>query len=132
MLPRVALDRDRILQVLLNLLSNALKFCSPDGWIEVEARSAGRSLLLAVSDDGPGVPVGERETVFDKFRQSVKPVAGRSHGTGLGLSICREIVQRHGGRIWVESSSRGGARFVVELPRGNRSRPGVEAREVRA
>ena len=129
------LDRDRTLQVLLNLLSNALAFCPENGWIELRAdRIAGR-LQLAVSDDGPGVPPAERERVFDKFRQVAQPVAGRGHGTGLGLSICREIVQRHGGRIWVETSARGGARFVVELPRhSNRAsdRPRVAGRPRRS
>ncbi len=119
----VAIDRDRMLQVLLNLLSNALKFCAEGGWIGVEARSAGGRLELAVSDDGPGVPENERQTIFDKFRQVAQPVAGRSHGTGLGLSICREIVTRHGGQIWVEASRRGGARFVVEVPLRERARP---------
>ena len=130
------LDRDRTLQVLLNLLSNALAFCPERGWIELRAdRLAGR-LQLAVSDDGPGVPPAERERIFDKFRQVAQPVAGRGHGTGLGLSICREIVVRHGGRIWVETSARGGARFVVELPRSvekaaNKARAGGRPRRSR-
>ncbi len=115
------LDRDRSLQVLLNLLSNALAYCPENGWIELRAdRLAGR-LQFSVSDDGPGVPAAERESIFDKFHQVAQPAAGRGHGTGLGLSICREIVQRHHGRIWVETSARGGARFVVELPRGARA-----------
>lgn len=115
-LPEVLVDRDRILQVLVNLVSNALKFCAPGGWIGIAARSHDGRIEISVSDDGPGVPPGERESVFDRFRQVARPVAGRTHGTGLGLSICREIVVRHGGRIWVEASARGGARFVFDLP----------------
>jgi len=115
-LPPLYLDRDRILQVLLNLLSNALKFCARDGWIGVEAAGVDGVVEVAVADDGPGVAPAERETIFDKFRQVAQPVAGRTHGTGLGLSICRGIVERHGGRIWVEASDRGGARFVFTLP----------------
>jgi len=115
-LPGVLADRDRILQVLVNLISNALKFCSPGGWIGIAARQRAGHVEISVADDGPGVPPGERENVFDRFRQVARPVAGRTYGTGLGLSICREIVVRHGGRIWVESSERGGARFVFDLP----------------
>ena len=114
--PAILVDRDRLLQVLVNLISNALKFCSPGGWIGVEARNLGERIEISVSDDGPGVPPADRETVFDRFRQVARPIAGRTHGTGLGLSICREIVMRHGGRIWVETSARGGARFAFELP----------------
>jgi len=115
-LPILHADADRLLQVLVNLLSNALKFCPEGGWVALELRPAGAGVRIAVMDDGPGVPEADRETIFDKFRQVATPVAGRRHGTGLGLSICREIVERHGGRIWVESSERDGARFVVELP----------------
>jgi len=115
-LPEIQVDRDRILQVLVNLLSNAVKYCSDGGWIALDIKRRGEGVEMAVSDDGPGVPQEERQTVFDKFRQVARPVAGRTHGTGLGLSICREIVERHGGRIWVESSERDGARFAVVLP----------------
>ncbi|MCB1007355.1 MAG: histidine kinase [Acidobacteria bacterium] len=127
-LPEVVADRDRILQVLVNLISNALKFCEPGGWIGVSATEREGRVEIAVSDDGPGVPTGERENVFDRFRQVSRPVAGRTYGTGLGLSICREIVVRHGGRIWVEESVRGGARFAFDLPVatvGTADRPAV-------
>jgi len=114
--PPIELERDRMVQVLVNLLSNALKFCRPKGWISVEAASAADGVEIAVADDGPGVPVGERAGIFERFRQVTAPVAGRHHGIGLGLAICREVVARHGGTIRVEESQRGGARFVLRLP----------------
>jgi Na+/proline symporter/nitrogen-specific signal transduction histidine kinase len=132
----VEMDRDRVIQVLHNLLSNALGFCPDGGWIAVDARPSADGVELAVSDDGPGVPVGERETIFDKFRQAERPPARDRRGIGLGLSICREIVGRHGGRIWVEASERGGARFALNLPSPTRaetvSDQGAPARPARA
>ena len=122
-LPAVEADRDRILQVLLNLLSNALKFCPEGGWIAVDATPWNGSVELAVSDDGCGVSPADRETIFDKFRQVSRPIAGRTHGTGLGLTICREIVHRHGGTIRVGDSERGGARFAFTLPFATEPRP---------
>lgn len=117
-------DRDRLLQVLLNLLSNALRFCDEtDGWIRLEVLQRPLSVEIRVDDNGPGIPAGERESVFDRFRQVAQPVAGRTHGTGLGLSIARRIVEVHGGRIWVEANAQGGARFAVELPRRHLESP---------
>jgi len=122
-LPPLDVDHDRVLQVLLNLLSNALKFCPDGGWVAVEARGVESGVELAVADDGPGVPSAEREAVFDKFRQAAPAAAGMPGGIGLGLSICREIVARHGGRIWVGESERGGARFAFVLPRRRAGAP---------
>lgn len=121
-------NRDRMLQVLLNLLSNALRFCRDRGWIGIQVTVVDGTTQLSVADDGPGVPEDERETIFDRFRQVARPVAGRTHGTGLGLSIARGIVEAHGGNIWVETGPRGGARFVVELPQarhGSAPRPAL-------
>ena len=110
-------DRDRLIQVVVNLLSNAIKFCPPQsGRVVVTAtrRAAGR-IEISVADNGPGVPAGDRETIFERFRQLSRP-AGAPAGTGLGLPICRRIVAQHGGRIWVEDAAGGGARFVVLVP----------------
>jgi signal transduction histidine kinase len=110
-------DRDRLIQVVVNLLSNAIKFCPPQsGRVVVTAtrRAAGR-IEISVADNGPGVPVADRETIFERFRQLARP-AGAPAGTGLGLPICRRIVAQHGGRIWVEDAATGGARFVVLVP----------------
>ncbi len=116
-LPRLTADRDRIVQVAVNLIWNAIKF-SPEGRgrVLIEARRQGDGVRLAVSDNGPGVPHAERDTIFEKFHQIAHPFAGRKQGTGLGLAIARRIVVQHGGRIWVEDAASGGARFVVSLP----------------
>ncbi len=110
-------DRDRLIQVVVNLLSNAIKFCPPSGGrvvVAAKRRAAGR-IEISVSDNGPGVPAADRETIFERFRQLARP-AGAPAGTGLGLPICRRIVAQHGGRIWVEDAASGGARFVVLVP----------------
>ncbi|MGE0640053.1 MAG: ATP-binding protein [Thermoanaerobaculia bacterium] len=110
-------DRDRLAQVLLNLLSNALRHARREkGTVRVGLVDSGSALDLDVADDGPGIPVAEREVVFERFRQSPRG-AGTRGGTGLGLAITRRIVEQHGGRIWIESSDLGGARFVVSLPK---------------
>ena len=122
-LPALDMDRDRVLQVLLNLLSNALKFCPDQGWVAVDARRSEEGVELAVSDDGPGVPPAERAAIFEKFHQVEAPAAGAANGIGLGRSICREIVVRHGGRLWVDESERGGARLAIVLPRRGAGAP---------
>ena len=128
-LPPLEVDRDRLLQVLHNLLSNALKFAPAGGWIAVDARRRGDEIEFGVADDGPGVPAAERESIFDKFRQAEGPAAAAPHGIGLGLSISREIVARHGGRIWVEESERRGARFAFTVPLGGRSTRDADERQ---
>ena len=112
------IDPDRIQQVLRNLLSNALKFSPPSGTICVQLRQEGKAMLLSVRDEGPGIPPDEIEAVFDKFVQSSKTKSNHG-GTGLGLAICREIVNGHQGRIWVENNEGAGCVFFVELPLGS-------------
>lgn len=112
--PPVLVDRRRILQVLGNLVSNAIRY-SPDGaTIELSAVAAGPCVELAVTDEGPGIPADERDRVFDKFvrLRRDRDVAG---GTGLGLAIAKNLVELHRGTIRVEDAPRG-ARFVVALP----------------
>ena len=106
---------DRIQQVVFNLLSNAAKFSPPQGVISVRLRRTDESLLLTVSDEGPGIPPDELEAVFDKFVQSSKTKSSKG-GTGLGLAICRKIVNGHEGRIWVENNAAAGCTFFCELP----------------
>lgn len=111
----VEMDEERIKQVVRNLLSNAIKF-SPDGSVvHIAAHVQDDYVLVSISDNGPGIPDGEVETIFDKFIQSSKTRTGAG-GTGLGLAICREIVDCHDGRIWAENGAMGGAILKFELP----------------
>ncbi|RMF77835.1 MAG: HDOD domain-containing protein [Nitrospirae bacterium] len=114
-LPEVSLDEDRIRQVLVNLLSNAIKFSPPGGRVRVAAELAGSEVRVSVSDQGPGIPEHLRERVFDRFFQ-VRTADRATQGTGLGLAIVREIVEAHGGRVWVEEADGGGARLCFTLP----------------
>ncbi len=117
-LPEIEGDRDRLVQVLVNLISNAVKFCQPEqGRIEIRARQVDEGLRIDVSDNGPGIPEEARETIFEEFRQIRSKTRGRPQGTGLGLSICRRIVAFHKGRIWAESSPGQGATFSFCIPR---------------
>lgn len=108
-------DSNRLQQVIRNLLSNATKFSPSPGTISIRVRQVGRSLLISVRDEGLGIPPNELDAVFDKFVQSSKTKTNNG-GTGLGLAICREIVNGHNGRIWVENNEGAGCIFYVELP----------------
>ncbi len=118
---RLPFDRDRIDQVLRNLLANALKFSKSGGEICCTTRTVekeGRTWLkVSVRDQGIGLPEDELDTVFDKFIQSSATNTG-SGGTGLGLAICRQIIQDHEGEIWAENNRDGGATFSFILPCG--------------
>ena len=115
-LPPLALDAVLIERVLCNLLANAARLTPPGSPLTIEASSTGELVEVALEDQGPGVPPGQRERIFDKFSRAHEESAGS--GVGLGLSICRAIVEAHGGRIRVESGSAGGARFIFSLPVG--------------
>jgi Na+/proline symporter/nitrogen-specific signal transduction histidine kinase len=114
--PPLHADRDRLLQVLINLLSNAAKFTPPGaGRVAVTLRCDERAATVEVRDNGPGVPPEQQQLIFEKFRQGGSATQ-RPQGTGLGLPISRRIVEHYGGRIWLESSPGQGACFAFELP----------------
>jgi signal transduction histidine kinase len=116
-LPAIEGDRDRLVQVLVNLISNAVKFCDPEqGRIEIRAAAQDDGLRIDVSDNGPGIPAESRESIFEEFRQIRSKTRGRPQGTGLGLSICRRIIAFHRGRIWADSEPGKGATFSFYLP----------------
>lgn len=117
-LPEIDGDRTRLEQVLTNLVENAIKFTPAGGQITVGGESLGDRVRLVVADTGIGIPPDEQEKVFDRFYQVDGSERRAYRGTGLGLSICRHIVERHNGRIWVESDGAPGrgSRFYVELP----------------
>lgn len=112
----VHVDRDKILQVMRNLMSNAVKFSAAGGAIVVHSCDRGEHVEFAVSDHGVGVPEDELDSIFEKFVQSRKTRSGAG-GTGLGLAICREIVTAHGGSIWARNNPNGGATFSFQLPK---------------
>jgi signal transduction histidine kinase len=111
-IPAVRGDHKRLVQVLSNLLSNALKFTDA-GAVTVSARAAQDLALVSVADTGPGIPAEHLPHVFDRFWQARRE--GRK-GLGLGLAIARGVVEAHGGRIWVESDVGSGSTFIFTLP----------------
>jgi signal transduction histidine kinase len=117
-------DPEQFTQVVRNLLANAHRHAGPQGRVELSAAGEGERLTVFVDDDGPGIPPAERERVFDRFQRSEASRTRDSGGSGLGLAIARSIVERHGGRIWIEDSPLGGARVAFELD-GFRPQPGT-------
>jgi two-component system, NtrC family, sensor histidine kinase KinB len=117
-LPEIDGDRMRLEQVLTNLVENAIKFTPDGGAVTISAAQMGDRMRLTVSDTGIGIPAEEQEKVFDRFYQVDATERRAYRGTALGLSICRHIVERHNGRIWVESTGVAGAgsTFQVDLP----------------
>ncbi len=113
---RVRVDQDRLVQVVINLLSNACKFSAPGGQVDVAIIRRDKWARLSVSDNGPGVPVNFRAQLFERFARSDSSDARRAGGTGLGLSICRGIIERLGGRIAFEERPGGGSTFYFEIP----------------
>ncbi len=115
-LPQVTADTERILQVLRNLIGNAVKFTSGDGLVRIAARALEREVRVSVSDTGAGIAKESLNAIFDKFRQDDLTSSSRIKGTGLGLSIVRHIITTHGGRVWAESTLGQGSTFTFVLP----------------
>jgi PAS domain S-box-containing protein len=114
--PPIAADADKARQVLTNLVDNAVKYSPDGGRVEVDVSIAGPRLRFTVRDQGLGIPPAEHRRIFEKFYRLDPDLTRGVGGTGLGLYISRELLERMGGRIWVESSGRGGSTFVAELP----------------
>ena len=108
-------DEQRLTQVLLNLVGNAIKF-TDTGEVRITATAMNGHFTVAVTDTGPGIPPEELKRVFEQFHQIDNSNTKAKGGTGLGLAIAKQIVEMHGGRIWVESTLGQGATFQMELP----------------
>jgi signal transduction histidine kinase len=116
-LPHVRADRDRLTQVIVNLMSNAAKFCDhPGGNVSIAAVAEPHYLRVSVTDNGPGIRPENQSLIFEKFQQASDTLTDKPQGTGLGLPICREIVEYFGGRIWVESRRGEGSVFSFTVP----------------
>ena len=113
----VVADRDRLMQVMLNLLSNSIKFCDADrGRVTVSVSQRQDSVQVDVADNGIGIAMEDQAYIFEKFRQVGDTFTEKPPGSGLGLAICRQIVSHFGGRLWVESERLQGATFSFSLP----------------
>jgi signal transduction histidine kinase len=113
----LSLDRERIVQLLSNLVGNALKFTPRGGEVIVELVDRGDDVVVEVRDSGPGIPEADLPLVFDRFFRGANVGEARASGSGLGLAIARSIVEMHGGSIGVSSAIGRGATFSVSLPR---------------
>ena len=129
--PPVLGDHHRLIQVVINLLSNAVKFTAA-GSVTVRVRTAGEEIVVAVTDTGTGIAPADQVRVFEAFAQAGDTLTDKPRGTGLGLPISREIVEEHGGRLWLESEVGRGSTFAFALPvaGGSVASPGALAASV--
>ena len=114
--PPLVADPDKLEQVLVNLIGNALRYAPPESSITVMGRRQDDGVILEVKDAGPGIAFAEQERIFDKFYRLDNEINRKNPGTGLGLPICRALINLHGGKIWVESELNEGCRFLFTLP----------------
>lgn len=125
-MPPVEVDRDRIRQVLVNLLTNAHEYSPEEAAIEVKASLRGAEVEISVSDDGPGMPEDQLEHIFDRFTRGDAGLTQHVGGTGLGLAISKSLVELHGGTIAAEAVLGQGSTFRVRLPAGATADPAAE------
>lgn len=115
-LPSIKIDSERILQVLRNVIGNAMKFTPNGGKVFLSSRLVNGNIEIKVSDTGPGIPEENLTTIFDRFQQASVLGSSEIKGTGLGLAIVKHIITAHGGMVWAESSLGKGSSFVFLLP----------------
>jgi signal transduction histidine kinase/CheY-like chemotaxis protein/ligand-binding sensor domain-containing protein len=119
-LPEIIGDRDKLIQVVINLISNAVKF-TDKGSVTCRALRKNGEIVVSIIDTGMGIAPEDQPKVFEKFKQVGETLTNKPKGTGLGLTICKEIVEHHGGRIWVESEIGVGSTFSFALPIKNKT-----------
>jgi two-component system phosphate regulon sensor histidine kinase PhoR len=131
-------DEGRLVQVLTNLLDNAVKYTPTGGTITVAAKlipeigileQSGQTIEVSVADTGIGIPEQDRPRVFERFYRVDKARSRELGGTGLGLAIVKHIVEGHGGQVWVEANQPQGSRFVVRLPVSAKVQPSAQVSE---
>ena len=115
-LPQVRADRERIMQVMMNIVSNAIKYTPDGGQITISAGMAGEKVWMQVDDNGIGIPESDRDRIFERFYRVDKARSRQSGGTGLGLSIALEIMRQHEGRLFLVDKDGPGLRIRMELP----------------
>ena len=111
----IACDPDKIETILLNLISNAIKFNKPEGSVAVNILDEGESILISVEDTGAGVPLERQGEVFERFMQVDKSLTRDCEGSGIGLSLVKSYVEMHNGEIWLESELGKGSKFAFRL-----------------
>jgi two-component system sensor histidine kinase BaeS len=116
-LPDIDVDPDRMIQVLSNVVDNALRYTPEGGSVRLSAREVEKTVEIRVRDSGPGIPADELDQVFDRFYRGDPSRQRDAGGSGLGLAIAKSIVEKHNGRIWAESPPGEGATIVIRLPR---------------
>jgi GAF domain-containing protein/CheY-like chemotaxis protein len=115
-LPFISGDRDKLIQVIVNLISNAVKF-TPQGTVKCIVKQSDNEIIVSITDTGIGIAPEDHDAVFEQFKQVVgDTLTDKPKGTGLGLPICKEIVEHHGGRIWLQSAPGKGSTFSFALP----------------
>ncbi|WAG59655.1 GAF domain-containing sensor histidine kinase [Clostridium estertheticum] len=114
-LPEIMADKDKLMQVIINLISNAIKF-TEKGCIVCSARVVAENIIVSISDTGVGIREEDKKYIFKKFSQVGDTLTDKPTGTGLGLSICKYIIEEHGGEIWVESEIGKGTDFSFSIP----------------
>jgi adenylate cyclase len=114
--PRICVDASKLRIILKNLISNAIKFTPVGGQITIEARTTAKDLRVAVRDTGPGIPEDEREWIFKPFYQLESSLVRQHEGIGTGLAIAKNLIELHGGRIWVDSTVGQGSTFHINIP----------------
>ncbi|MEN2985931.1 MAG: ATP-binding protein [Thermodesulfovibrionaceae bacterium] len=120
-LPPIKVDKEKMIQVVINLLSNAIKF-TEKGYVKCKASLNGKEVLVSVEDTGIGIPESEKDKIFEKFKQVGDLIKSKPKGTGLGLAISKQIIEAHGGKIWVESEVGKGSTFYFTVSLENRGK----------
>lgn len=115
-LPFITMDTERMLQVLRNLIGNAVKFTPNEGYVRISAQAVDKGVKVSVADSGRGISEEKVTAIFDKYYQDTLARSSKIKGTGLGLAIVRQVVNSHGGKVWVESTSEHGSVFSFVLP----------------